>query len=239
MTKDILFLSVAAVLFAAPIAPQLLADQVSVSVKNIHNNMQATPSADETLCCRIGKHESYIKKKLVTANDKGDTPIIQNIINALILEVADKYNISPDPELASIWKEEVAFVASQFKEPIDYQKLSPKENKIIAAKYQQFEIVILTGKVRAFIIQDIAAHDPNFALYYTSNIDQVEADPALLSQYQEISTQIASEGGAQAYEDEKINEWWIKFIANEGVSFGNDKCKDIFDKIRKNGPRKP
>jgi hypothetical protein len=176
---------------------------------------------------------------LVTATDKGDKPIIQNIINALVLEVADKYNISPDPELASIWKEETAFVASQSKTPIDYEKLSPKENKVIADKYQQFEVVILTGKVRDFIIQDIAAHDPNFALYYTSNINQVEADPTLLSQYQEISAQIASEGGAQAYEDEKINEWWIQFIANESVSFGSDRCKDIFNRIRKNGPRKP
>ncbi|HTB23680.1 MAG TPA: hypothetical protein VK914_13370 [bacterium] len=237
MNKGIVLLGAASMLFGATIVPPLHADQFSGNAKNTQNSFPKTQDASKTLCCRIGKHESYLDKKMTLAKSKGDALIIQNIMNALTLEAANKYNISPEPELTTTWNSEVAFVASRFQKPIDYDTLSPKVKRAIKAKRQQIELSILGKKVRNFIIQDIAAHDANFTLYYTSNINQVEADPALLSQYRAISARVASEGGYQVYENKKINEWWIKFIETENVSFGSDRCKEIFERIWKNGPK--
>jgi hypothetical protein len=193
--------------------------------KQITDNRNS--ESPEKVSCRIGSQKIHIDRD-IKSDARRNKLIAKKIQEALVLEVAQKYDISPEPEFSAAWKQELEGLGAVVHE--DLTVAPPSTQAVLKKKSLELKSAVLASKVDAFIAQDLTKTDQQFSIFFSQ-------DPAVINANQPFITSILNGEGGIAFRTQKINDWWKAFITKEDTEFNDEDCRKVFEKFREKGPK--
>ena len=150
------------------------------------------------------------------------------IRHALVVEAAEKYGVSAEPELDAEWGGMLAMLTTTAKYSGSLEDLPNDAKLAIRETKARAGAAILAKKVSDFITVDLLKSDKEFASVFSLQSNgslRTNTNNAMASDTLKLI----------AFRQAKIRGWWVRFMGQEQFHSEDPGCKAVFEEYAKEG----